>query len=173
MRLSLIAAMGTDGLIGTENGLPWHLSSDLKRFRRITMGKAIIVGRKTLELIGKPLPGRLNIVMTRQVDWVAPQGVVAVHSIRESLELANRHATETGQQEVMIVGGAEIYEMFLPQVETIYLTRVEGEFTGNTYFPSMDWNQWQTTESLAVEEDAYRYRFEVLNRVVGDENRSL
>ena len=138
MRISLIAAVAENGVIGREGGLPWRLPEDLKFFKAATMGKPIIMGRKTWQSIGKPLPGRLNIVMTRDRAWHAA-GVTVAHD----LEAALRAAQETGAVEVMIIGGADIYEMALPRADRIYLTQIQKEFDGDAAFPALDPQQWR------------------------------
>jgi dihydrofolate reductase len=134
MRISLIVAMDRNGLIGSDRGLPWHLSADLKRFRKLTTGKPIIMGRKTLKQIGGPLKDRLNIVLTRQPDFAA-DGCAVTHSIEEALTLAWAALPNLGADEIMVIGGAEVYGQALPFVERICLTIVAGEFTGNAWFP--------------------------------------
>lgn len=135
MRISLIVAMDRNGLIGAESGLPWYLSADLKRFRKLTTGKPIILGRRTLDHIGGPLKNRLNIVLTRQIN-VAHPGCEIAHSIEEALARAQRGLIEMAVDEMMIIGGAEVYRQALPLVERVYLTLVDGEFSGNTWFPT-------------------------------------
>lgn len=135
MRISLIVAMDRNGLIGTTSGLPWHLSADLKRFRKLTIGKPIILGRRTLDHIGGPLKDRLNIVLTRQNN-VAHPGCTIAHSIDEALVKARSALTEMAADEIMIIGGAEVYRQALPVVERVYLTIVDGDFSGNAWFPA-------------------------------------
>ncbi|QEH33332.1 Dihydrofolate reductase [Aquisphaera giovannonii] len=132
IRLSIVVAMSRTGLIGRGGALPWHLSRDLKNFKTITMGKPILMGRKTHESIGKALPGRTNIVLTRHPDRVA-SGCLAAATREEALQLACRAAGDPG--EAMIIGGAEVYREFLPMVSRVYLTIVEGSFTGDVCFP--------------------------------------
>jgi dihydrofolate reductase len=130
VELSLVVAMSRTGLIGQGGALPWHLPRDLRDFRKLTWGKPIIMGRKTHEGLGRPLPGRTNIILTRQSDFRAEGCLLAY-----SREQAIAHAQATGCTEAMIIGGAEIYREFLPDCGTIHLTLVEGEFVGDTYFP--------------------------------------
>ena len=130
MIISLIVAMDRQGVIGAGGALPWRLSGDLKHFKAITMGKPIIMGRKTHESIGRPLPGRENIVITRQKDYRAA-GCAVFHGIETALEACANHA------EVMVMGGASLYEELLPRAARIYLTRVEAEVTGDTWFPAV------------------------------------
>ena len=130
MRISLIVAMDQHGLIGDETGLPWHLPADLRRFRAITWGKPIIMGRKTYQSLGRPLPGRTNIVLSRQAEDLGP-GCLVARDRGEALVLA----AETGGSEAMIIGGGQVYETFLPLGPIIYLTLVEGHFPGDVCFP--------------------------------------
>jgi dihydrofolate reductase len=147
MRLSIIVAMSNEGLIGNETGLPWHLPSDLKRFRNITWGKPVIMGRKTFGLLGKPLDGRPNIVLTHQPDFPV-LGAEVAHSLDEALTLASKHLSYYCK-EVFIIGGATVFREAVPLCDRIYLTVVEGQFTGNTYFlegllSPADWRMVQT-----------------------------
>ena len=141
--ISMVVAMARDGLIGTKEGLPWHLPSDLKRFRLLTTGKPIILGRKTAQLIGKPLPNRRNIVLTSDRNFQM-EGCVVVHSSEDAKIAARQHLLETNGDEIMIVGGARVYQEFFHQYRRIYLTVVEGSFQGTTYFPvnAFDELQW-------------------------------
>lgn len=137
--VTFVAAMDRNRLIGREGAIPWRLPRDLKNFRRLTMGKPIVMGRKTYESIGRPLPGRRSIVLSRG-GFVAPAGVAVVGSVAEALEVARREAAP----EVMIVGGAAVYEAFLDRCRAILLTVVEGDFRGDAFFPfdplaSPDW----------------------------------
>ncbi|MFT5419816.1 MAG: dihydrofolate reductase [Candidatus Endobugula sp.] len=171
MTLSIIVAMANNRAIGKDNQLLWHLPEDLKYFKRITMGKPIVMGRKTFESIGRPLPGRLNIVITRQTDWTH-EGVKVVHSIDDALRLAEAQSLIDGKDEVMVIGGAEIYKTALAQADRIYLTRVDTEIEGDAFFPEVDEKQWRevSRESfLAVDStlktNAYAYAFCLLERV--------
>jgi dihydrofolate reductase len=133
--ISLIVAASTNNVIGAKGNLPWRLSADLKRFKTLTMGKPIVMGRKTYESIGRPLPGRQNIVITRQ-DNYAPEGCTVVQSVDAALAAADA-------PEIMIIGGGHIYEAFIPMAERIYLTRVDADIDGDTYFPEISEDQWQ------------------------------
>ncbi len=145
MILSAIVAVGPDLVIGSQGGLPWHLPNDLKRFRKITMGKPIVMGRTTYESIGKPLDGRQNIVLSRQVQTLA--GVDCVTSVEEAL-------TRAGEApEVMVIGGKQVYDAFLDKLTRIYLTIVQGEFTGDTFFPHTIPGTWTLTERTLFPED--------------------
>ena len=133
--ISLIVAASTNNVIGAKGNLPWRLSADLKRFKALTMGKPIVMGRKTYESIGRPLPGRQNIVITRQ-DNYAPEGCTVAQSVDAALAAADA-------PEIMIIGGGHIYEAFIPMAERIYLTRVDADIDGDTYFPEISEDQWQ------------------------------
>ena len=133
--ISLIYASDAQGLIGRDNDLPWRLPADLRHFKRTTMGKPLVMGRKTHESIGRPLPGRLNIVVTRQLDYDAP-GCTVVHSIDAAREAA------AGAEEVMVIGGADIYRLFLPVADRLYHTEVDGTFDGDVFFPDFDRSEW-------------------------------
>jgi len=140
--ISLIVAASTNNVIGFQGHLPWRLSSDLKRFKVLTMGKPIVMGRKTYESIGRPLPGRQNIVVTRNPDYVA-EGCDVVSSVDAAIQTAG------DAEEIMIIGGSHIYEAFLPRAHRIYLTRVQAEVEGDAFLPEFNSNDWQET---AVEE---------------------
>jgi dihydrofolate reductase len=135
MRITLIVAIAADGLIGTDTGLPWRLPADLKRFRRLTMGKPILMGRTTFEHIGRPLDGRLNIVLTRNPDF-QPEGVQVARSWDDAVRLAG------DVEELMVIGGSEVYRTALPHANRIELTIVEGAFAGTAYFPLDLPNAW-------------------------------
>lgn len=149
MFLSLIVAVAENGVIGKDGGLPWRLSSDLKTFRRLTMGKPIVMGRRTFQSIGKPLDGRDNIVVTRDPHFEV-QGVSAVATIDEALTLARILATTRGADEVMVIGGADIYEMLLPLADRIYLTRVHAAPEGDRHFPPLDSSDWTEVSREAL-----------------------
>jgi dihydrofolate reductase len=160
MRISLIAALARNRVIGRNNQLPWRLSADLQHFKTLTMGKPIIMGRKTFESIGKPLPGRTNIVLTRERQFLA-QGCVVVHDIDQALQVAAE------SDEVMIIGGANLYRQFLPRADRLYLTEVKAEVTGDTWFPDLDITGWTETERVshqADEKNEYDYDFVILDR---------
>jgi dihydrofolate reductase len=158
--ISLIVAMAQNGVIGRGNGLPWKLPEDLRRFREFTLGKPILMGRKTFESIGRPLPGRGNLVLTRDRDWSAA-GVIAVHSVEEALR-----QTRTCD-ELVAIGGAQIYRLLLPFARRIYLTHVHADVPGDTYFPAFDPTQWDDVECRvhpADERHAYPVTFVTLER---------
>ena len=135
MKIAIIVAVSANNVIGVSGRLPWHLPEDLKRFRELTMGKPIIMGRATFESIGRPLPGRENIVLTRDLEYVA-EGCVIAQNTEVALAIAQ------GAREVMIIGGGEVYRQFLPTADKIYLTRVEVEVQGDTTFPEIDMSIW-------------------------------
>jgi dihydrofolate reductase len=163
MRVSVIVAMDRNGLIGDERGLPWHLPRDLRRFRDLTMGKPIIMGRATHEHVGRPLPGRENIVLSRRPGLVLPGCTVAA-----SLEDALRYAGERSE-EAFVIGGGEVYRQALPRADRIYLTLVDGVFNGTTHFPCevLGASPWVVTHRELCEADnknALRHLFLVLDR---------
>jgi dihydrofolate reductase len=159
-RVSLIVAMAQNGVIGRGSTLPWHLPEDLKRFKATTMGKPMLMGRKTFESIGRALPGRLNLVLTRDLHWSAP-GVSVVHSLEEALTRAD------AAEELMVIGGAEIYQLAMPFARRIYLTHVQADVAGDTFFPAFDATQWvdvQCDAHPADERNSYSVTFVTLER---------
>ena len=163
MKLSMIVAVAENGVIGRNNSLPWYLPNDLKYFKQTTMGKPVIMGRKTYESIGKPLPGRTNIVITRQADY-QPEGVKVVSSVEAARELAESVCLIDGQEEAMIMGGAEIYALALPHTDRLYLTEVHADVEGDAFFPEYDKCLWQEVarEDFAAEgPNPYNYSFVV------------
>ena len=169
--IALVVAAAENNAIGKNNQLLWHLPEDLQYFKRTTMGKPIVMGRKTFESIGRPLPGRLNIVITRQQDW-QHDGVKVVHSIDDALRLAEAQSMIDGVDEVMVIGGAEIYKTALPQADKLYITRVDAEIEGDAFFPEIDSSVWQETnrESFSASDSAlktntYDYAFCVLEKI--------
>ncbi|QSR33605.1 dihydrofolate reductase [Marinobacterium iners] len=171
MRLAMIAAQSQNRVIGNNNKLPWYLPEDLKYFKRVTLGKPIIMGRKTFESIGRPLPGRTNIVITRNPDWTHDgAGVRVVHSLQQAIELAESLALVNGFEESLVIGGAEIYALALPQADRLYLTQVHAEVQGDAHFPPLDPAQWQEMareDFSAIEPNPYDYSFIVLDRAGG------
>lgn len=134
--LSLIAAMAKNRVIGRNNILPWHLPEDLKYFKATTLGKPILMGRKTFDSIGKPLPGRTSVVLTRNPDWHV-EGCLVVQSLDAALmQLADR-------DEILVIGGAELYQQTLPRADRLYLTEIDTDFEGDAWFPEFDRSQWQ------------------------------
>ena len=139
VQISLIAAMDSKGLIGTNNDIPWHIPHDLKRFKRVTSRHTVVMGRKTFESLSGPLPKRRNIVITSRRDYSKP-GIVVVFSIEDALKTVDKGA------ENFVVGGAEIYEQFLPFADKLYLTKIKAVFKGDTYFPKIDFDNWELVE---------------------------
>jgi dihydrofolate reductase len=155
MKITIVVAMAANRVIGKDNSLPWHLPADLKHFKQLTLGKPVVMGRKTYESIGRPLPERTNIVVTRDRDYAAP-GCVVVHSLEGALEAAGESA------EVMVIGGAGLYRQILPRTDTIHLTRVHAEFEGNTVFPELneaDWHEVSRTDCAPDEKNPWAYSF--------------
>lgn len=136
MLISIVAALDEGGLIGSGGRLPWRLRGDLRRFRRLTMGKPVLMGRRTFESIGRPLEGRLNIVLSRRPGYEAA-GARSAASLEAAL------ATVAGVEELMVIGGAGVYALALPRAQRLYLTRVRGRFEGEVYFPPWDESEWQ------------------------------
>jgi dihydrofolate reductase len=158
--VSLIVAMARNGVIGRGNSLPWRLPADLRRFKSLTLGKPVLMGRRTFESIGRPLTGRLNLVLTRDAHWAA-DGTLAVHTVAQALAQARDCA------ELVVIGGAEVYRLALPLAGRIYLTQVQAEVPGDTFFPALDPAQWQDVESgtqPADERHAWPLTFVTLER---------
>lgn len=166
IKISMAFAMAQNRVIGRDNALPWHLPQDLQYFKKITMGKPIIMGRKTFDSIGRPLPGRPNIVMTRNTDW-QHDGVQVVHSIAEALALGTELAHEKGVEELMVIGGSQIYTELLDQADRLYMTQVHAEVEGDDYFPEFSLEDWQLISQqnhCADDSNPYDYSFLVLDR---------
>ncbi len=160
MIISIIAAMGNQRAIGINNSLPWKLPADMQWFRQCTLGKPIIMGRTTYESIGKPLPGRKNVIVSRNKDYIV-EGATVVHSLEQAIEAVQ------GEPEVMIIGGSNIYSQALDFANRLYLTEIYADFTADSWFPEFDLAQWSTVSSeehQADEKNAYNYRFLVLDR---------
>ena len=164
MKISLIVAVSRNGAIGLNNQLPWYLPEDLKYFKSVTMGKPLIMGRKTFDSIGRPLPGRANIVLTRDPQWIS-DGVEVVQSVEQAL-LAGEIACEAADvDEIMVIGGEQIYRMTLDLADRIYLTQVDADVEGDAFFPNIDLNNWsQTSVKLPETIDKHPYQFLVLDR---------
>ncbi|MBB6115585.1 dihydrofolate reductase [Rahnella inusitata] len=159
MIISLIAALATDRVIGMENAMPWHLPGDLAWFKRNTLNKPVIMGRKTFESIGRPLPGRLNIVISSKPG--EHEGVTWVTSVDAAL------AAAAGVEEVMVMGGGRVYEQFLPKANRLYLTHIDAEVEGDTHFPDYEPDDWESTFSEfhdADDQNSHGYCFEILDR---------
>jgi dihydrofolate reductase len=173
MIVSMIAATDRHGLIGDGGGIPWHLPKDLRRFRALTWGKPVIMGRKTFESIGKPLPGRFNIVLSQNPDFIAP-GCRVVRALQEALAVAEGHLATTGGDEVMIIGGGKVYAEALPLWDRLYLTVVDGRFDGATYFPvrGLLRQAWRPARDPEIHADddknPYPHSFHILERDRGD-----
>ena len=145
MRVSLVAAVADNGVIGHAGALPWHIPSDLAHFKKITMGKPIIMGRKTHQSIGRPLPGRLNIVLSRDQSF-RRDGVTCVATLDDALQAAR----QSGSAEAMIIGGGEIYRLAWVRADRVYLTAIHASVPGDTRFPSADWSEWRELERVDV-----------------------
>ncbi|RDE18165.1 dihydrofolate reductase [Motiliproteus coralliicola] len=166
MQLALIVAQSDNRVIGRNNALPWHLPEDLKYFKSVTMGKVIIMGRKTYESIGRPLPGRTNLVVSRDPEYRA-DGITVVNSLEQAIEQAQAVSEINGADEALIIGGANLYEQALPQVQRLYLTQVHHQIHGDAHFPELVMDQWQQQsrqDFAAVEPNPYDYSFIVLER---------
>ncbi len=164
MKLSLIVAVSRNGVIGLNNQLPWHLPEDLKYFKSVTMGKPIVMGRKTYESIGRPLPGRTNIVITRDANWSAA-GVEVAQTLEVALKLGEKACEAAGAEEIMVIGGEQIYRLTLAAADRLYLTQVDAEVEGDAFFPEIDLKAWnQVDMKLPTITDTHPYRFLVLDR---------
>jgi len=158
--ISLIAAVAENGLIGKDNKLPWHLPADLRFFKKTTLGHPIIMGRKNFESIGKVLPGRMNIVLTRNTAFAETENLKVAHSLKEAFEIAR----ETGTDECFVIGGAEIYKEALPFCQKLYITRVHGIFEGNTFMPAdfeKGFRKISSLNNFKDEQNECDYDFEV------------
>jgi len=166
MKIVLIAAFAQNRVVGINNTLPWHLPEDLKYFKRTTSGKAIIMGRKTYDSIGRPLPNRTNIVISRNSDFQA-DGVRVVASLEAAIELAKEVNFINDVKEVMVIGGASIYEAALPMADRLYLTHVHAEIEGDAYFPEVNFKQWlevSREDYQASDKNPYDYSFVVYDK---------
>ena len=161
MKISLIVAMSSNRVIGNNNKMPWHLSADLKKFKKITMGAPILMGRKTYESIGRPLPGRTNIIISRNPEYrpsvdTGQPGILVFNDINQAL------AHCAAAKEVFVIGGADFYRLMLPLADTLYLTQIHQEFQGDTFFPALDADQWTEVEREDILNDpeaAFSYSF--------------
>jgi dihydrofolate reductase len=158
----MIAAMDENRLIGADNALPWHLPADFKHFKQVTMAKPIIMGRKTFESIGRPLPGRKNIVLTR--GEFNHDGVVTVHSIDAALHEASQAVDSDDEvAEVMIIGGANLYQQMIDKADKLYLTHVKTRCEGDSWFPEVDMNEWEIISQQSVSADEKNnYDFDII-----------
>jgi dihydrofolate reductase len=155
--ITLIVAVADSGVIGRDNALPWHLPEDLKHFKRLTLGKPVLMGRKTFESIGKPLPGRHNIVVTRDTNYQRT-GVTVVHDVDAAVSAAG------DVPEIMVIGGAELFRLFLPRAGRVHFTRVHGDIPGDVHWPALDQRDWRVVERERHEADerhAHAYTFEL------------
>ena len=167
MRISLIVAMSANQVIGLDGAMPWHLSEDLKYFKRVTMGAPIIMGRKTFDSIGRALPGRANIIITRDNNYTS-EGIDVVHDLESAIEKAFSDGVKQGKDEVFIIGGAQIYALALSQANRLYLTEIHKTFAGDAYFPEIQTEDWLEIERDARDPetpDGPAYSFVVLERV--------
>jgi dihydrofolate reductase len=167
MKISMIAAMANDRIIGLDNKMPWHLPADLKFFKRVTLGKPVIMGRKTYQSIGRPLPGRKNIVITRDIN-LKIEGVECVQTLEQATSVVG------DVDEVMIIGGATIYEQFLAQTDRLYLTFIDLKTKGDTQFPDYkeiaQWFEIERESHLKDEKNVHNYEFVTLDRVKINDN---
>ena len=155
--ISIIVAIARNGVIGGDNRLLWHISEDLRRFKALTTGHPVVMGRKTWESLGRPLPGRTNVVLTRQPDF-APEGAVVVHSLEEAVRMF------PPQEEVFIIGGGELYAQALPLADRLYITTVEADYEGDVRFPKWDRSQWQlTSRELHERGEKFEHPFEFVD----------
>jgi dihydrofolate reductase len=155
--ITLIVAVADSGVIGRDNALPWHLPDDLKRFKQLTLGKPIVMGRKTFESIGKPLPGRHNIVVTRDASY-RREGVTVVHGVDAALQAAG------DVPEIMIIGGADLFRLFLPRAGRLHLTRVHADVAGDIRWSAIDEREWRRVDHERHEPDdrhAHAFTFEL------------
>ncbi len=166
MIVSIIAAVAENGVIGRDGELPWRLSSDLRRFKEITLGNPVVMGRKTWESIGTPLPGRANIVVTRNAGLVA-EGADIATDIETALKTARCRAAEAGVNEIFVIGGAALYEAALGLADRLYLTEVQAAVSGDTHFPNIDRTRWREIgreTRLAGEKDDHPHAFVTFKR---------
>jgi dihydrofolate reductase len=167
MRVALVVAIAENGVIGDKGAMPWRISDDLKWFKKVTLGKPVIMGRKTFESIGKPLPGRRNIVVTRSASW-EKEGVIRAAGVDEALRLAAAFAAEDGAEEVCVIGGGEIYAQTLDLAQRIYLTRVAAAVEGDAYFPPLEEGAWRARPAGGCEKsekNQHSCQFFILDRV--------
>ena len=166
MRLAVICAMSKNRVIGKDNGLPWHLPGDLKHFKQTTLGSPIIMGRKTWESIGRPLPNRINIIVSRSRE-IKSDGVKIFSSLSDALELAEKSLVNIDSNEIFVIGGAELYKEAFPLARRLYLTRVDSVINGDTYlegFDEEDWVEISRKHFNAASSEGYNYSICVLDR---------
>lgn len=163
--ISFIVAMDKNCLIGSNNNLPWVLPDDLKRFKKITMGHPIIMGRKTYESIGKPLPGRKNIILTRN-KGLSFEGCTVFHSTNDLMDYCLCQS-----EEFFVIGGAEIFKIFLPYVDKLYITKINDEFSGDVYFPELDWSKFQPItreKGMKDKKNPYDYEYVLYEKMTNN-----
>lgn len=161
MMISFIVAMDKNRVIGKNNQLPWHLPADLQFFKRVTMGHPIVMGRKTHESIGRPLPGRKNIIVTRNKEYHS-QGCLVIHTIEELLDYAQKQ-----NEEIFLIGGSELFKATFPYADRLYITKIEHEFEGDTFFPEFEqsnWNILSLEKGTQDEKNPYEFSFMTLER---------
>ena len=166
MRIAMVWAMSENRVIGRNNKLPWHLPNDLKYFKQLTTGKPVIMGRKTYESIGRPLPNRVNIVLTRDTQFKA-DGIKVVHTLDDAIELAEAEGLISGAEEVIIMGGEEIYRLAMPIADRLYVTLVHAHVDGDAWFPEIDLNAYKPIAREDFQADGpnpYDYSFCVFDR---------
>jgi dihydrofolate reductase len=166
MRISIVVATDLDGVIGRDNGLPWHLPADLRHFKRLTMGKPMIMGRRTWDSIGRALPGRASIVLTRRAGFAAP-GCVVARGTEEALARAAEAAADLATDEVVVIGGAQVFREFLPRADRVYWTQVQAHVGGETRIPRFDpltWLEIDRTDLPAGADNEFPLRFLTLER---------
>jgi dihydrofolate reductase len=163
--LALIVALAQNRVIGRDNQLPWHLPADLKHFKAMTLGKPVIMGRKTWDSIGRPLPGRLNLVVSRQPD-LRLEGAEVVHSLDDALQRAEAWARAEDAEELMLIGGEQLFAQALDRAQRLYLTRIASAPEGDTFFPEFDQSAWHLASSIEhpASGDTPAYAFEVWER---------
>jgi dihydrofolate reductase len=166
MKISLIVAVSQNNVIGRDNQLPWYLPEDLKYFKSVTMGKPLIMGRKTFESIGRPLPGRINIVITRNPSWTA-EGIQIAADINTALAMGERACKTNVSDEIMVIGGEQIYRLCIPFAERLYLTRVDASVEGDAFFPKFDMSGWNlVSEKIPKQTENFPYRFLILEKIM-------
>ena len=166
MEISLVVAVTRNHVIGRDGGLPWRLSTDLKRFKALTLGKPVVMGRVCYDSIGRPLPGRPNIVITRNPDF-APEGIIVVYSLEDGLERAALEASKLGVDEIAVIGGGVVYREAMDKATILHVTHIEAEIDGDTFFPAIDPLVWEAGFSETVppgEKDDYSTRFVTYRR---------
>ncbi len=165
MKVSIIVAMDQGRGIGYQGRIPWCLPDDLRHFKRLTMGHHLVMGRRTFESIGRPLPGRRMVVLTRRDNWQPLEGVERAASLDEALA----RVAERGEEELFVIGGIEVYRRALPHTTRLYVTRVEARLPADTRFPQMDWRSWRLVDVTLHKADAtheYPFRFEIWEKVL-------